>query len=312
MKYVSYYLSQISNNKRVEVLQCVLMYAGLSFEGWVPGIFLGYDKCDSSLLSWLNRRKTKPKEIHCWLISHQHVVFTLQLEILVTAVLWLWDFELSIGLDVLLGEVDNTLRQDWKGLVKRENKDKIVNEQLPFVRKTWWFQGEFKWNGSSQWKFSRKEVIPFKVLPFLHIYQNDWKSLHHLSALTICMEKPVIPARIKMEWFILVEIFWKRINTFRGLPFSRFYRNDKNFLYPLSGKPVSGFLLRRMVICFNRGPLVIWCFANGTTLTHSSFRNHFQVQYHLSEIFHQNFITNGKHSIFLTFYSKWEKTGTFY
>ena len=132
-------------------------------------------------------------------------------------------------MDVLLGQVNNTLRQDWKGLVKRENKDKIVNEQLPFVRKTWWFQGEFKWNGSSQWKFSRKEVIPFKVLPFSHIYQNDWKSLHHLSALTICMEKPVIPARTKMEWFILVEIFWKRINTFRGLPFSRFHQVNKIF-----------------------------------------------------------------------------------
>ena len=94
------------------------------------------------------------------------------------------------------------------------------------------------------------------------------------------MENPVIPVRIKMEWFILVEIFWKRINTFRGLPFSRFHRNNQNFLYHLSGKPVSGFLLRRMVICFNPGPLVIWCFANGTTLTHSSFQKHFQVQYH--------------------------------
>ena len=172
--------------------------------------------------------------------------------------------------------------------------------------------GEFKWNGSSQWKFSGKEVIPFKVLPFLHIYRNDWNFLHHLSALTICMENLVIPARIKMEWFIPVEIFWKRINTFRGLPFSRFHRNDQNFLYHLSGKPVSGFLLRRMVICFHPGPLVIWCFANDTTLTHSSLRKHFQVQYHLSEIFYQNFITNGKHSIFLTFHSKWEKTGTFY
>lgn len=55
-------------------------------ESWVPGIFLGYDACDSSLISWLTSRKTEPKEIHCCLISHQHVVFTLQLEILVTAV----------------------------------------------------------------------------------------------------------------------------------------------------------------------------------------------------------------------------------
>ena len=29
-----------------------------------------------------------------------------------------------------------------------------------------------------------------------------------------------------------------------------------------------GFLLRRRVICFNQRPHVIWCFANGITLTH--------------------------------------------
>ena len=29
------------------------------------------------------------------------------------------------------------------------------------------------------------------------------------------------------------------------------------------------------MICFNPGPLVIWCFANCTTLTHSSFRKRF-------------------------------------
>ena len=46
-----------------------------------------------------------------------------------------------------------------------------------------------------------------------------------------------------------------------------------------------GFLLRRRVICFNPGPHVIWCFANGTTLTHFSFRECFQVQYQLSEFF---------------------------
>ena len=39
------------------------------------------------------------------------------------------------------------------------------------------------------------------------------------------------------------------------------------------------------MICFNPGPHVIWCFVNGTTLTHFSFRKRFQVQYHLSEFF---------------------------
>ena len=278
-------------------------------EGWVPGIFLGYDACDSSLISWLTSRKTEPKEIHCCLISHQHVVyFTLQLEILVTAKHMALGFRSKhrIGCTARPGG-----QYFETGLRVKINRKK-GNKYLPFVWKTWWFQGELKWDGSSRWKFSGEEEIPFEVLLFSRFYRNDWNFLYHLSALTICMENPVIPARIKMEWFIPVEIFWRRINTFRGLPFSRFDRNDRNFLYHLSGKPVSGFLLRRMVICFNPGPLVIWCFANGTTLTQSPFRNHFQVQYHLPEIFHQNFITNGKHSIFLTFYSKWETTGTFY
>ena len=39
-------------------------------------------------------------------------------------------------------------------------------ECLPFVWKTRKFRGEFKWNGSSRWKFSNKKVIPFEVLPF--------------------------------------------------------------------------------------------------------------------------------------------------
>ena len=30
------------------------------------------------------------------------------------------------------------------------------------------------------------------------------------------------------------------------------------------------------IICFNPGPTVIWCFANGTILTHSSFKNVFK------------------------------------
>ena len=61
-----------------------------------------------------------------------------------------------------------------------------------------------------------------------------------------------------------------------------------------------GLLLRQKVVCFNPGPLVIWCFANGTTLTHSfhSFRKRFQVQYHTSEIFYRNFLTHGKRCLF--------------
>ena len=37
------------------------------------------------------------------------------------------------------------------------------------------------------------------------------------EALTICMENPKIPGRIRMEWFTPVEIFRKKSNTFRGI-----------------------------------------------------------------------------------------------
>ena len=49
------------------------------------------------------------------------------------------------------------------------------------------------------------------------------------------MENPVIPGRIQMERFIAMEIFRKTVIPFEVLPFSRFYRNSRNFLYHLSG-----------------------------------------------------------------------------
>ena len=64
------------------------------------------------------------------------------------------------------------------------------------------------------------------------------------GALTICMENPKIPGRIQMERFIPVEIFRKKVIPFEVLPFSRSYRNDRNFLYHLFGLPVPGFMSR--------------------------------------------------------------------
>ena len=49
------------------------------------------------------------------------------------------------------------------------------------------------------------------------------------------MENPVIPGRIQMEQLIPVEIFRKKGMPFEVLPFSRFYQNDWNFSYHLSG-----------------------------------------------------------------------------
>ena len=48
----------------------------------------------------------------------------------------------------------------------RKKKHLINLERLPFVWKTQKFRGEFKWNGSSRWKFSGKKVMPFEVFPF--------------------------------------------------------------------------------------------------------------------------------------------------
>ena len=61
------------------------------------------------------------------------------------------------------------------------------------------------------------------------------------GALTISMENP---GRIQMERFIPMEIFRKKVIPLEVLPFSRFYRNDRNFLYHLFGLLVPGFMSR--------------------------------------------------------------------
>ena len=62
------------------------------------------------------------------------------------------------------------------------------------------------------------------------------------GALIICMENPEIPGRIQIERFIPVEILRKKVIPFEVLPFSRFYRNDGNFLHHLFGLLVPGFM----------------------------------------------------------------------
>ena len=49
------------------------------------------------------------------------------------------------------------------------------------------------------------------------------------------MEIPVIPGRIQMERFILVEIFRKESNTFRGITFPVFTEKTEIFCTILSG-----------------------------------------------------------------------------
>ena len=54
----------------------------------------------------------------------------------------------------------------------------INTERLKFVWKTRKFREEFKWNSSSQWKFS-------EVLPFPRFYRNDRNFLYHLFELLV-------------------------------------------------------------------------------------------------------------------------------
>ena len=55
----------------------------------------------------------------------------------------------------------------WQGNVqKRVCCTCRVSERLPFVWKTWEFRGEFKWNGSSRWKFSGKKSNTFRGITF--------------------------------------------------------------------------------------------------------------------------------------------------
>ena len=53
-------------------------------KSWGPGIFPGYYECGPWLLSLKNRRNIELKEIPCCLIPSLLVLFTRQLEILVT------------------------------------------------------------------------------------------------------------------------------------------------------------------------------------------------------------------------------------
>ena len=65
--------------------------------------------------------------------------------------------------------------------------------------------------------------------------QGSGESERYLERLPF-MENPVIPGRIQMEPFIPVETFHrKKATPLEVLPFSRFYRNDRNFSYHLSG-----------------------------------------------------------------------------
>jgi len=110
-------------------------------------------------------------------------------------------------------------------------------------------------------------------------------------ALTICMENSEIPGRIQMELFIPVEIFQKKSNTFRGITFFPFLPK-----WPKFSAAFVWITSARLHV--ERKWKIYEYFVNGTTQSHSCFQCQKKYQYHLTEIFHRNFHTNGKHSLF--------------
>ena len=76
---------------------------------------------------------------------------------------------------------------------------------------------------------------------------------------------------------------WKKVIPFEILPFSRFYWNDRNLWYHLFGLPVPGFKSRE-------SEKIYGYFVNGTTQFRSCFRCQKKYEYHLTKLFHQNFL----------------------
>ena len=78
-----YMLATASPNGKVKLL----FFARAVIKRWGPRISPSYYECGPWLLSKEYRRKTEPKETVSCMISHQLVVFTQQLEIVVTTLL---------------------------------------------------------------------------------------------------------------------------------------------------------------------------------------------------------------------------------
>ena len=113
------------------------------------------------------------------------------------------------------------------------------------------------------------------------------------------MENQDIQRRIQIERFIPVEIFRKKVIPFEILPFSCFYRNDRNFLYHLFGLLLPCFMSRESEKFtdskwYNSIPFLFQCQKK-------------KYQYHSTEIFHRNLRTNVSAQYFLDppCFNKW-------
>ena len=81
--------------------------------------------------------------------------------------------------------------------------------------------------------------------------------------------------------------FQEKSNTFRGITFFTFLPKRPQFSVPF-------VLITSAGLQVERKRKVYRYFVNGTTQSRSCFRCQKKYQYHLTEIFHRNFRTNGK------------------
>ena len=102
------------------------------------------------------------------------------------------------------------------------------------------------------------------------------------------LEYQEIPGRIQMERLILVEIFRKKSNTFRGSNFFPFLPKQPKFSVPFVWITSARLHVERKWKIYRY-------FVNGTTQSRFFFRQKKKkYQYHLTEIFHRNVRSNGK------------------
>ena len=126
------------------------------------------------------------------------------------------------------------------------------------------------------------------VFGFLLVPQesNQWKSFEkgHRERLPFVWKTRKFREEFNWNGSSRWKFSGKKVIPFEVLPFSRFYRNDRNFLYHLFGLLVPGFM---SVFCkwYKSIPFLF-------------FRCQKKYRYHLAEIFHRNFRTNSKRSGF--------------
>ena len=112
----------------------------------------------------------------------------------------------------------------------------------------------------------RCKTVVQSVVPQMHIHDMG-PSIVFMKpwALTSCMENQKIPGRIQMEWFIVVDFFRKKSNTFRGITFFPLSLKRPKFSVTFVG--ITG--ARRQV---ERKRKIYQYFVNGTIQARSCFR----------------------------------------